>query len=70
MKTTGIIITLIGIGLSLFTAATFYTNEKVVDLGIVQVTHNQPHHLNWSPYWGIAIMIVGIILFFVGRKKR
>lgn len=70
MKITGIIITLIGLGLTVFSAVTFYTKEKVVDLGILQITHNQPHHLTWSPYIGVGVMIVGIILFLIGRKKR
>ncbi len=69
MKTTGIIIMLIGIGLTIFTAVTFFTKEKVVDLGIIEVTRNQPHYLNWSPFIGLAVMVIGAFVILQGRKK-
>jgi uncharacterized membrane protein YidH (DUF202 family) len=69
MKTTGIIIMLIGIGLTIFTAVTFFTKEKVVDLGIIEVTRNQPHYLNWSPFIGLAIMVIGAFVILQARKK-
>ena len=69
MKIAGIIIMLIGIGLTIFTAVTFFTKEKVVDLGIIEVTRNQPHYLNWSPFIGLAIMVIGAFVILQARKK-
>jgi hypothetical protein len=59
MKKTGIFIVLIGLGLTILTAFTFFTKEKVVDLGKIEITRNKPHHLNWSPLIGIVIMGIG-----------
>lgn len=69
MKTTGIIILVIGLLLTIFTAVTFFTKEKVVDLGTVEITSNKPHHLNWSPIIGIAVMAVGGIVIWQSSRK-
>ena len=70
MKITGIIIMILGLGLSIFSAITFFTKEKVVDLGVIEVTRNQPHNLNWSPFIGLAVMVVGGFLILQARKKN
>jgi hypothetical protein len=69
MKKAGILIIIIGLALTLFTAVTFFTRKKVVDLGNVQITRNEPHHLNWSPLIGIAVMGVGGVVLLVSSKK-
>jgi hypothetical protein len=70
MKKIGIIVFILGLGLTLFTAFTFFTREKVVDLGSVEITRNKPHHLNWSPLIGIAVMgIGGALLWQASRQK-
>lgn len=70
MKTTGIVIIVIGLLLTIFTAFTYFTKEKVVDLGKVEITRNKPHNLNWSPLIGIAVIGVGgIILWRSGKKS-
>lgn len=69
MKRTGIIIIIIGLLFTIFTGFGFFTKEKVVDLGKLEVTKDQPHHVNWSPYVGVGIMIVGGIILIAGRKS-
>ena len=69
MKKAGIVIILIGLGLTIFTAFTFFTREKVVDIGQVHITTNKPHHLSWSPLIGVAVMGIGGIVFFLSPKK-
>ena len=69
MKTTGIVIILLGLGLTIFSAFTFFTKEKVVDIGKIEITANKPHQLNWSPLIGIAVMAVGGVLVWQGSKK-
>lgn len=69
MKITGYVVMLIGLGLTIFNAITFFTREKVVDLGVVEITQNQPHNLNWSPFIGIAVMVIGAFIILWGRKK-
>lgn len=69
MKKIAIIIILIGLGLSIFTAITVFTKEKIVDIGELQIYANKPHHLNWSPFIGIAVMVVGGLVFWQSSKK-
>ena len=68
MKKAGMFIILLGLVLTIFTAITFFTREKVVDLGKVEITRNKPHHLNWSPLIGIAVMAVGGVIYWQSPK--
>jgi len=68
MKKAGIIIILIGLGLSIFTAITFFTREKVVDIGSLNITAKKPHHLSWSPLIGIAVMGIGGVVLLTSKK--
>ena len=69
MKTTGIIIIIVGLLLTIFTAFTVFTKEKVVDVGKVEITRNKPHHLNWSPIIGIVVMGIGGVVLWQSYKK-
>ncbi len=69
MKKTGLLILLIGFGLMVFSAFTFFTKEKVVDIGSIEITRDKPHHLFWTPLIGIAVMgIGGVVLWQYSRK--
>jgi uncharacterized membrane protein YkvI len=70
MKKAGIIIILIGLLMTLYTGFTFFTREKVVDLGKLEITKENQHSVNWQPYVGIGIMIVGGIVFVLGANKK
>lgn len=69
MKKAGILIIIIGLVLTIFTAVTFFTKEKVVDLGTVEITRNKRHYLDWSPLVGIAVMGIGGVVLLVSSKK-
>jgi len=70
MKTTGIIIFILGVVLTIFTTFQFFTKEKVADLGVVEITREQPHSLSWSPFVGIAVMVVGAGLFLLRKSNK
>ncbi len=55
--------------LTIFTAFTFFTKEKVVDIGNVEITSDKPHHLNWSPLVGLGVMAVGGMVLWQSTKK-
>jgi uncharacterized membrane protein YidH (DUF202 family) len=69
MKKAGIIIVIIGLLMTVYTGFTFVTKEKVVDLGELQITKDNQHYVNWQPYVGIGIMVIGGAVFILGRKK-
>jgi hypothetical protein len=69
MKRAGIFIIIIGLVLTIFTAITFFTREKVAEIGTVKIMRNKPHYLAWSPLVGIAVMGIGGVVFFLSPKK-
>ena len=70
MKIIGIIIMIIGLVLAIFTAFSFFTEEKIMRIGTVELTHSQPHYISWSPFIGLAIMVIGGFLILLNRKKH
>lgn len=69
MKKAGIIILILGLILTIFTTVTYFTREKVVDLGAIEINANKRHHVSWSPLIGIAVMAVGGVMLLVPFKK-
>jgi hypothetical protein len=69
MKSAGITLLIIGLLLTVFTTFKFFTREKVVDLGIVEITANKPHDVSWSPIIGIVVMGIGGLVLWQASKK-
>lgn len=69
MKTAGIIILVVGLFMTLYTGFTYITKDKVVDLGELQITKDNHHSVNWQPYIGIGVMVIGGAFLTFGRKK-
>jgi hypothetical protein len=69
MKKAGIIIIVIGIVLTIFTGFRFFTREKIVDMGDLQISRNKKHVLAWSPLVGLAVIAVGGGVYLLGTKR-
>jgi len=69
MKTTGIVLLVVGLLLTIYTSFSFFTKEKVIDIGELEVTADKKHNMNWSPIVGIVIMVVGGVITWQGSKK-
>lgn len=69
MKTAGIIILILGLIMTMYTGFTYVTKEKVVDLGILTITRDDPHTVNWQPYVGVGVMVIGGVVLLLNRKK-
>ena len=70
MKQAGIIILVIGLLITIFTGFNFITKEKVVDIGELEITANKRHGMTWSPLIGVAVIVIGGVVFLVGTKKN
>jgi hypothetical protein len=68
MKRAGIILIIIGLVVTIITGVSFFTKEKVLDLGKVEVTKNEKHTATWSPLWGVGIMLFGGALVLFGKR--
>ena len=69
MKKAGIVLLIVGLLFTIITGFKYFTREKVVDVGSLKVTASRPHHVNWSPYLGVGIMIAGGVILLVSKKK-
>jgi len=69
MKKAGIAILIIGLLLTIFTTFNYFTREKVVDLGEIEISANQKHRVVWSPLVGIGVMAVGGVVLLMASKK-
>ena len=70
MKRFGVALIIIGLILTVITGFKFFTKEKIVDIGKLEVSADRPHVVDWSPYLGVGIMIVGGILFIADRRRK
>ena len=70
MKPAGIILLVLGLLLTVFTSFSFFTKEKVVEIGEINITKEEPHSFNWSPLAGIAVMGIGAVLLWQSGKKQ
>ena len=69
MKLIGILIMIAGLGLTIFTTFSYFTREKVLEIGSVDVYRNQPHSLSWTPFIGLAVMVAGVFIVMQVRKR-
>ncbi len=57
-----------GLLFTVITGFKFFTKEKIVDIGSLNISASRPHRVNWSPYLGAGIMVVGGIIFLTWKK--
>lgn len=69
MKIAGIILLIAGLVMTAYTGFTYVTTEKVVDLGALEITKDNEHSVNWQPYTGVGLMIIGAVVLLLDRKK-
>jgi uncharacterized membrane protein YdcZ (DUF606 family) len=70
MKTSGIALIIIGILMIAYTGFTYFTKEKVVDLGKVEITKEKEHPVQWSPIVGAVLLVGGVILLATSKKSN
>ena len=70
MKKVGIVILLVGLLMTTYTGFTYFTREKVVDIGQLEITKENQHSVNWQPYVGIGIMIIGGVVLVLGVNQK
>ena len=70
MKKAGIIILLVGLLMTIYTGFTYFTREKVVDIGKLEITKENRHRVNWQPYVGIGLMIIGGVVLVLGVNRK
>ena len=70
MKIIGIVLVILGVLGLAYGGVTWTTNEKVVDLGPLQVTHDKTRSLPLSPIAGGVCLIAGVVLLVAGGREN
>jgi len=69
MKNVGIILIVVGLLMTVITGFNVVTRKKVVDLGPLEINKEEKTPVYWSPILGGVILISGIAITLVSRKK-
>jgi uncharacterized protein YjeT (DUF2065 family) len=69
MKTLGIILIVIGIGMFIIPSISFNTEETLIDAGPIQVNKTNENKLSWPNYAGGIAVIAGVLVLIGTRKK-
>lgn len=65
MRKAGLFLVIVGLIITIITSISFFTKEKVLDVGEIEISKKEKHTASWSPLWGVGIMVLGgaLILF-------
>lgn len=70
MKKDGIVILIVGLLITLVTRFSLVTKEKIVEIGDLEITADKKNSVDWLPIAGIAVIVIGGIMFVAGGKKK
>jgi hypothetical protein len=65
----GVLLVVLGIAALAVRGFSYTTKEKVLDLGPIQATADKEHDVYIYPAAGIAAIVIGGVLVFMGRKR-
>ncbi|MFC3563610.1 hypothetical protein [Pedobacter jamesrossensis] len=68
-KTVGLILIFIGIAMLVWTGFTYTKKEKIVDAGPIQISADKEKSVNWPPYAGGIILVAGVFVFVVSKRR-
>lgn len=70
MRTTGILLLIIGLVMTIFSGFTLITKEDVVEVGPLDVDRKKETPVYWSPITGVVIAAAGMGAMAFGKRKR
>ncbi len=65
----GVLLIVAGVTALAVRSFSFTTQEKVLDVGPIHATENKEHDVYLYPAAGVAAILIGGALVFVGRKR-
>jgi hypothetical protein len=68
-KVLGTVLLIVGVVMIIWTGFSFTKREKVVDAGPLHVSADKEHTVNWPPYAGGVLAVIGIVLLVVPQRK-
>jgi len=68
VKTLAIVLIVVGIGIVIWRAFGFQTQEKVLDVGPIHATKDKEHHVPYGPLAGALLAVGGVVLLVKGTS--
>ena len=70
LRPLGIVLSIIGIVMIIYTGFNYATTEKVVDLGPIKINVEKNHPVQWSPIVGIVLLVGGVVIVLNDKKVK
>lgn len=68
-RTLSILLMALGLVLLIWTGFTYTKKEKVIDAGPIEISADRQKTVNWPPYAGVIVLVIGAVMFISSRKK-
>jgi UDP-N-acetylmuramyl pentapeptide phosphotransferase/UDP-N-acetylglucosamine-1-phosphate transferase len=65
----GLILAVLGLVALVVPSFTFFTTERVADVGFIKIDISRPHTIVFNPIVGGIAMVAGIVLILVGFRS-
>ncbi len=65
----GLILAILGVVALAVPTFTFFTTERVADVGFFKIDVSRPHTIVLNPITGVAALAMGLVLIVVGRRS-
>ena len=65
----GILVLIVGIIALAVPSFTYFTTERVADVGFFKIDVSRPHTVIINPIVGGVLLLVGAVLIFVGSRR-
>lgn len=69
MKVLGTVLIAAGILMFIFGKVSFTKNEKIVDIGPVEINKKEKKTFDWPDYAGSIAILAGVVVLIADRKK-
>jgi uncharacterized protein YjeT (DUF2065 family) len=69
MKAFGIILIIVGILMFIFPRLTFSKEEKVADVGPLEINKKENHTVDWPTYAAGVAVVAGVVVLLIDRRK-
>lgn len=70
MKRIGLITLVVGLIVTAFAGFHYVTRESIIEIGSMHMMANKHHTMDWSPYLGISIILIGVAIYLIGSKNK
>ena len=67
-RTIGLALIILGILMMAYTGFTYITTKNVVDMGPIQINHDENHFVQWPPFVGAILLVAGVVVMFNNKK--